>query len=80
MKKDKTVEARNIVTTITEGSLMLVDKGLKKGEQVVVDGQEKLKAGSKVVPARAWRRQQGRNGRQCRRQWSSRREKGQERE
>lgn len=53
MKKDKTVEARNIVTTITEGSLMLVDKGLKKGEQVVVDGQEKLKAGSKVVPARA---------------------------
>jgi multidrug efflux system membrane fusion protein len=53
MKKDNTVEARNIVTTITEGSLMLVDKGLKKGEQVVVDGQEKLKAGSKVVPARA---------------------------
>ena len=53
MKKDNTVEARNIVTTITEGSLMLVDKGLKKGEQVVVDGQEKLKAGSKVVPARS---------------------------
>ena len=52
MKKDNTVEARNIVTTITEGSLMLVDKGLKKGEQVVVDGQEKLKAGSKVASSR----------------------------
>jgi multidrug efflux system membrane fusion protein len=51
MKKDHTVEARNIVTTITEGSLMLVDKGLKKGEQVVVDGQEKLRAGSKVIPS-----------------------------
>jgi membrane fusion protein, multidrug efflux system len=51
MKKDHTVEARNIVTTITEGSLMLVDKGLKKGEQVVIDGQEKLRAGSKVIPS-----------------------------
>jgi multidrug efflux system membrane fusion protein len=52
-----TVEARPIVTTITEGSLMLVDSGLQPGEQVVIDGQEKLRPGSKVVPG------QGNSGR-----------------
>jgi multidrug efflux system membrane fusion protein len=51
-KNDKgqdVVSARPIVTTITEGSLMLVDSGLQPGEHVVVDGQEKLRAGSPVI-------------------------------
>jgi len=45
-----TVEARPIVSTVTEGALMLVDSGLQAGEQVVIDGQEKLRAGSAVIP------------------------------
>lgn len=44
------VNARPIVTTITEGALMLVDSGLRQGEQVVIDGQEKLRNGSPVTP------------------------------
>jgi len=45
-----TVEARPITSSVTEGSNMLIDSGLQQGEQVVVDGQEKLRAGSAVVP------------------------------
>jgi len=46
-----TVEARPIVSTVTEGSNMLIDSGLQAGEQVVIDGQEKLRAGSAVAPS-----------------------------
>lgn len=45
------VNTRPIVTTITEGSQMLVDSGLQAGEQVVIDGQEKLRNGSPVTPS-----------------------------
>jgi multidrug efflux system membrane fusion protein len=48
-KGNDIVNARPIATTVTEGSLMLVDSGLQAGEQVVVDGQEKLRAGSPVT-------------------------------
>jgi membrane fusion protein, multidrug efflux system len=51
-KGNNIVNAQPIVTTITEGSLMLVDSGLQPGQQVVVDGQEKLRAGSPVTPNR----------------------------
>ncbi len=44
------VNARPIVTTLSEGSQLLVDSGLQPGEQVVIDGQEKLRAGSPVIP------------------------------
>lgn len=36
--------------SLTEGSLMIVDAGVEPGDQVVVDGQEKLKNGSRVIP------------------------------
>jgi len=45
------VNAQPIVTTITEGSQMLVDSGLQAGQQVVIDGQEKLRAGAPVIPS-----------------------------
>jgi len=32
---------------------VILSSGLKPGDQVVVDGQEKLKNGSKVVPRQA---------------------------
>jgi membrane fusion protein, multidrug efflux system len=48
IKPDKTVEMRPIKVAQTEGNLALVDKGLKPGEQVVVDGQYKLQPGAHV--------------------------------
>jgi membrane fusion protein, multidrug efflux system len=48
VKPDNTVEARNIVTTITEADEAAVDSGLKAGEKVVIDGVDKLQPGTKV--------------------------------
>ncbi|HEY0306968.1 MAG TPA: MdtA/MuxA family multidrug efflux RND transporter periplasmic adaptor subunit [Acidobacteriaceae bacterium] len=48
-KGNTVVNARPIVTTVTEGALLLIDSGLQAGEKVVIDGQEKLRNGSKVV-------------------------------
>jgi multidrug efflux system membrane fusion protein len=48
-KGNAIVNTRPIVTTLTEGSLLLVDSGLQAGEQVVIDGQEKLRNGSPVT-------------------------------
>ncbi len=48
-KGNAVVNPQPIVTTITEGALMLVDSGLQAGEQVVIDGQEKLRNGSPVT-------------------------------
>jgi multidrug efflux system membrane fusion protein len=44
------VESRPIVIAVVEGSQVIVDSGLKPGERVVIDGQEKLKSGTKVSP------------------------------
>ena len=49
VKADNTVETRPIPNGITQGSLLLLDAGVKPGERIVVDGQEKIHAGSKVV-------------------------------
>jgi len=46
------VELRPIVVDVTEGTQVIVGSGLVAGEQVVVDGVEKLKNGSKVQPQR----------------------------
>ncbi len=48
IKPDSTVEARTIKVAQVEDGVALVDDGLKVGEKVVVDGQYKLEAGSKV--------------------------------
>ncbi len=50
VKSDKTVEARAIDVGSTEGDLAVVTRGLQLGEQVVVDGQYKLRGGSRVMP------------------------------
>jgi multidrug efflux system membrane fusion protein len=50
MKDDKTVELRPLKVGLVQGGIAVVDDGLKPGEQVVTDGQEKLQAGSHVEP------------------------------
>jgi len=50
MKQDNTVEARNISSALTEGNLTQIATGLSPNEVVVTDGQDKLQAGSKVLP------------------------------
>jgi multidrug efflux system membrane fusion protein len=49
VKKDNSVEVRNVVTSITEGDEVAVDRGLDAGDVVVTDGIDKLEQGSKVV-------------------------------
>jgi multidrug efflux system membrane fusion protein len=48
IQPDRTVEMRPIKVGQTEANLALIDEGLKAGDQVVVDGQYKLQAGSHV--------------------------------
>jgi membrane fusion protein, multidrug efflux system len=52
VKQDKTVESRQVKVALTEGTVTVADSGVKPGEQVVTDGQEKLQPGSKVEPQR----------------------------
>lgn len=49
-KADKTVDVRNVTVATTEGSLAQVASGVSAGESVVVDGQDKLQAGSAIEP------------------------------
>ncbi len=44
------VEARPVTVDVTEGAQVILSSGVAAGEQVVIDGQEKLKAFSKVTP------------------------------
>lgn len=45
-------ELRPITIDVTEGTQVIVSDGLAAGEQVVVDGMEKLKNGSRVSPSK----------------------------
>jgi multidrug efflux system membrane fusion protein len=60
------VEARPVTVDVTEGTQVILSNGVTAGEQVVVDGQEKLKNFSRVTPkdanAPAGGRQKGKNG------------------
>jgi multidrug efflux system membrane fusion protein len=47
------VEARPVKVELTEGTQVILSAGLEQGDMVVVDGQEKLKNGSVVVPRQA---------------------------
>lgn len=58
VKDDKSVEARPITVSITQGGLAAIESGLNPGETVVTDGQDKLQPGSKVEP-RAVKRAEG---------------------
>jgi multidrug efflux system membrane fusion protein len=48
VKPDQTVDVRQVTVGIIEGTQASIDNGLSNGEQVVVDGVDKLRAGSKV--------------------------------
>ena len=44
------VQMRPVKVDLTQGSTVVMSSGLHAGDKVVTDGQEKLQAGSKVVP------------------------------
>ncbi len=48
VKPDNTAEVRVIVSTLAEGDQAAVDSGLEPGENVVIDGVDKLQQGTKV--------------------------------
>jgi multidrug efflux system membrane fusion protein len=50
VKPDKTVEARNVAISLTQGNITTITSGLNPGDMVVTDGQDKLQTGSKVEP------------------------------
>jgi multidrug efflux system membrane fusion protein len=51
VKPDQTVDVRQVTVGIIEGTQASIDNGLSDGEQVVVDGVDKLRAGIKVQTA-----------------------------
>jgi len=56
-KSNYYVVAQPVQVDLTEGVQIILKSGLKAGDQVVVDGQEKLKDGSRVVPHPATKQQ-----------------------
>ena len=44
------VSATNVLVDLTEGSQVIIKNGVNPGDQVVIDGQEKLKINSRVIP------------------------------
>jgi multidrug efflux system membrane fusion protein len=47
------VVAQPVKVELTEGTQVILSSGVKPGDQIVVDGQEKLKNGSRVAPRTA---------------------------
>ncbi|MEG9435460.1 efflux RND transporter periplasmic adaptor subunit [Edaphobacter sp. HDX4] len=47
------VIAQTVKVDLTEGSQVILSSGVKPGDPVVVDGQEKLRNGSRVIPRQA---------------------------
>ena len=50
VKPDKTVEARAVAISLTQGNTTVVTGGLNPGDAVVTDGQDKLQTGSRIEP------------------------------
>jgi membrane fusion protein, multidrug efflux system len=50
VKPDKTVEARTVAVSLTQGNITTITSGLNPGDTVVTDGQDKLQTGSKIEP------------------------------
>jgi membrane fusion protein (multidrug efflux system) len=50
VKPDDTVELRMVKAAERIGNLWVIDSGLKPGERVVVEGVQKVRAGTKVTP------------------------------
>ena len=53
VKPDRTVEARPVTVGFTEGDEASIDTGVRVGEQVVVDGADRLRDGVRVEPQAA---------------------------
>jgi membrane fusion protein, multidrug efflux system len=53
VKPDKTVEARQVTVSLTQGDTTAISSGVAPGDQVVTDGQDKLQTGSKIEPRNA---------------------------
>ncbi|MGA8761705.1 MAG: hypothetical protein WB562_02360, partial [Candidatus Sulfotelmatobacter sp.] len=53
VKPDKTVEARTVTISLTQGDTTAVASGLNPGDTVVTDGQDKLQTGSTIEPRNA---------------------------
>jgi len=49
IKPDTTADVRPVKVGTTEGNDASIESGLAEGEQVVIDGADKLRAGSKVL-------------------------------
>ncbi|HEY2038664.1 MAG TPA: efflux RND transporter periplasmic adaptor subunit [Edaphobacter sp.] len=45
--------AQPVKVDLTEGAQIILSSGLKAGDPIVVDGQEKLRSGSRVIPRQA---------------------------
>src|SRR6266849_5712024 len=50
VKPDKTVEVRPVAVSLTQNNVSSIASGIAPGDAVVVDGQDKLQAGSHVEP------------------------------
>ncbi|MGH9547033.1 MAG: efflux RND transporter periplasmic adaptor subunit, partial [Terriglobales bacterium] len=50
VKPDKTVDVRPVTVSFTQNNVASIASGVGPGDVVVVDGQDKLRAGSKVDP------------------------------
>ncbi len=50
VKPDKTVEARTVAISLTQGNIAIIASGLNPGDTVVTDGQDKLQTGSTIEP------------------------------
>ena len=53
------VEARPVTVELTEGTQVILNGGVNPGDPIVVDGQEKLRNGSRVIPRQATPRAHG---------------------
>jgi membrane fusion protein, multidrug efflux system len=50
VQSDQTVQPHPIQIELTQGTEVLIARGVSAGDQVVVEGQSQLKPGSKVAP------------------------------
>jgi len=50
VKPDKTVDVRQVSVSFTQNNVASIASGIAGGDVVVIDGQDKLKAGSTVAP------------------------------
>jgi len=49
VKSDNTADVRTVQVDFTEGNIAVIKSGVSPGDQVVIDGQDKLQAGTKLA-------------------------------